>query len=89
MSLILHFLFETYTVELRQCVGLVELSPEHNKLIRSLLDFRAMAELRILRLFDRGDRDVEDHQAPIVGLPFMVPPMLLTGELFKAWSSCS
>ncbi|CAK9176702.1 unnamed protein product [Ilex paraguariensis] len=38
-------------VELRQCVGLVELSLEHNKLVRPLLDFRAMAELRILRLF--------------------------------------
>ncbi|XP_071714159.1 phospholipase A I [Rutidosis leptorrhynchoides] len=38
-------------VELKQCVGLVELSLEHNKLIRPLLDFRAMAELRILRLF--------------------------------------
>ncbi|KAL5972699.1 Phospholipase A I [Asimina triloba] len=39
-------------VELRQCVGLVELSLEHNRLVRPLLDFRAMAELRILRLFD-------------------------------------
>ncbi|KAF5763476.1 putative phospholipase A(1) [Helianthus annuus] len=38
-------------VELKQCVGLVELSLEHNKLIRPLLDFRAMAELHILRLF--------------------------------------
>lgn len=38
-------------VELRQCVGLVELSLEHNKLIRPLLDFRAVAELRVLRLF--------------------------------------
>lgn len=38
-------------VELRQCVGLVELSLEHNKLVRPLLDFRAMAELQILRLF--------------------------------------
>ncbi|KAK9681595.1 hypothetical protein RND81_10G013700 [Saponaria officinalis] len=38
-------------VELRQCVGLVELSLEHNKLVRPLLDFRAMAELRVLRLF--------------------------------------
>jgi Leucine-rich repeat (LRR) protein len=38
-------------VELRQCVGLVELSLEHNKLVRPLLDFRAMAGLRILRLF--------------------------------------
>uniref|UniRef100_A0A5B6ZNM3 Patatin n=1 Tax=Davidia involucrata TaxID=16924 RepID=A0A5B6ZNM3_DAVIN len=38
-------------VELRQCVGLVELSVEHNKLVRPLLDFRAMAELRVLRLF--------------------------------------
>lgn len=38
-------------VELRQCVGLVELSLEHNRLVRPLLDFRAMAELRILRLF--------------------------------------
>ncbi|KAH9616106.1 hypothetical protein KSS87_023938 [Heliosperma pusillum] len=38
-------------VELRQCVGLVELSLEHNKLIRPLLDFRAMSELRVLRLF--------------------------------------
>ncbi|KAI3789422.1 hypothetical protein L2E82_02217 [Cichorium intybus] len=28
-------------VELRQCVGLVELSPEHNKLIHPLLDFRS------------------------------------------------
>ncbi|KAG8490576.1 hypothetical protein CXB51_013723 [Gossypium anomalum] len=37
--------------ELRQCVGLVELSLEHNKLVRPLLDFRAMAELQILRLF--------------------------------------
>ncbi|PKI53128.1 hypothetical protein CRG98_026490 [Punica granatum] len=25
----------------------------------------------------------------LVGLPFLIPPMLLTGELFKAWSSCS
>ncbi|KAH9606687.1 hypothetical protein KSS87_014896, partial [Heliosperma pusillum] len=38
-------------VELRQCAGMVELSLEHNKLIRPLLDFRAMSELRVLRLF--------------------------------------
>ncbi|PKU78149.1 LRR repeats and ubiquitin-like domain-containing protein [Dendrobium catenatum] len=38
-------------VELRQCVMLVELSLEHNKLIRPLLDFRAMSELRVLRLY--------------------------------------
>ncbi|XP_024984549.1 phospholipase A I-like isoform X2 [Cynara cardunculus var. scolymus] len=38
-------------VELRRCVGLVELSVEHNKLVCPLLDFRAMAELRVLRLF--------------------------------------
>ncbi|PWA98111.1 UAA transporter [Artemisia annua] len=25
----------------------------------------------------------------VVGLPFLIPPMILTGELFKAWSSCS
>ncbi|KAJ7962293.1 UDP-galactose/UDP-glucose transporter like [Quillaja saponaria] len=25
----------------------------------------------------------------LVGLPFLIPPMLLTGELFKAWNSCS
>ncbi|KAJ6872744.1 UDP-galactose/UDP-glucose transporter 4-like [Populus alba x Populus x berolinensis] len=25
----------------------------------------------------------------VVGLPFLIPPMVLTGELFKAWSSCS
>ncbi|KAK6947713.1 UAA transporter [Dillenia turbinata] len=25
----------------------------------------------------------------VVGLPVLVPPMILTGELFKAWSSCS
>ncbi|CAL1399026.1 unnamed protein product [Linum trigynum] len=25
----------------------------------------------------------------IVGLPFLIPPMLLTGELFRAWTSCS
>ncbi|CAN8305502.1 unnamed protein product [Cochlearia groenlandica] len=37
--------------ELRQCVGLVELSLEYNKLVRPLLDFRAMSELRVLRLF--------------------------------------
>ncbi|XP_057544928.1 phospholipase A I-like isoform X2 [Amaranthus tricolor] len=37
--------------ELSQCVGLVELSLEHNKLVRPLLDFRAMAELCVLRLF--------------------------------------
>nr|GEW71861.1 UDP-galactose/UDP-glucose transporter 2-like [Tanacetum cinerariifolium] len=24
----------------------------------------------------------------LVGLPFLIPPMLLTGELFKARSSC-
>ncbi|KAL7111613.1 hypothetical protein ABFS83_05G100400 [Erythranthe nasuta] len=24
----------------------------------------------------------------VVGLPFLLPPMILTGELFKAWSSC-
>lgn len=24
----------------------------------------------------------------VVGLPFLIPPMLLTGELFKAWTSC-
>ncbi|KAK6932336.1 Leucine-rich repeat [Dillenia turbinata] len=38
-------------VELRQCVGLVELSLEHNKLVRPLLDFRAMSEIQVLRLF--------------------------------------
>ncbi|KAL8259333.1 hypothetical protein R6Q59_027286 [Mikania micrantha] len=41
----------TVPVELRRCVGLVELSLEHNKLVCPLLDFRAMAELRVLRLF--------------------------------------
>ncbi|MQM16527.1 hypothetical protein Taro_049485, partial [Colocasia esculenta] len=46
-----HNLLVSVPVELRQCVGLVELSLEHNKLIRPLLDFRAMAELRVLRLF--------------------------------------
>lgn len=25
----------------------------------------------------------------VVGLPFLIPPMLFTGELFKACSSCS
>ncbi|KAK7340206.1 hypothetical protein VNO77_20903 [Canavalia gladiata] len=25
----------------------------------------------------------------VMGLPFLVPPMLFTGELFKAWTSCS
>ncbi|CAM9002399.1 unnamed protein product [Rhodiola kirilowii] len=25
----------------------------------------------------------------VVGLPLLIPPMVLTGELFKAWSSCS
>ncbi|CAM8878065.1 unnamed protein product [Rhodiola kirilowii] len=25
----------------------------------------------------------------VVGLPFLIPPMLLTGEIFKAWTSCS
>ncbi|XP_068649660.1 UDP-galactose/UDP-glucose transporter 4-like [Aristolochia californica] len=25
----------------------------------------------------------------VVGLPFLIPPMLLTGELFTAWKSCS
>lgn len=25
----------------------------------------------------------------VVGLPFLIPPMILTGELFTAWSSCS
>lgn len=25
----------------------------------------------------------------VVGLPFLVPPMVLTGELFTAWNSCS
>ncbi|KAI4343275.1 hypothetical protein MLD38_027803 [Melastoma candidum] len=25
----------------------------------------------------------------VVGLPFLIPPMLLTGELFKAWNSCA
>ncbi|KAF8412331.1 hypothetical protein HHK36_000293 [Tetracentron sinense] len=25
----------------------------------------------------------------VVGLPFLIPPMLLNGELFKAWNSCS
>lgn len=24
----------------------------------------------------------------VVGLPFLIPPMLLTGELFRAWDSC-
>lgn len=38
-------------VELKQCVMLVELSLEHNKLVRPLLDLRAMADLRVLRLF--------------------------------------
>ncbi|XP_020257125.1 phospholipase A I [Asparagus officinalis] len=38
-------------VELKQCVVLVELSLENNKLVRPLLDFRSMSELRVLRLF--------------------------------------
>ncbi|CAJ1949966.1 unnamed protein product [Sphenostylis stenocarpa] len=25
----------------------------------------------------------------VVGLPFLIPPMIFTGELFKAWTSCS
>lgn len=25
----------------------------------------------------------------VVGLPFLLPPMILTGELLKAWNSCS
>ena len=25
----------------------------------------------------------------VVGLPFLIPPMLITGELFEAWTSCS
>ncbi|KAI4372213.1 hypothetical protein MLD38_010476 [Melastoma candidum] len=25
----------------------------------------------------------------VVGLPFLIPPMLITGELFRAWNSCS
>ncbi|EEF50454.1 Adenosine 3'-phospho 5'-phosphosulfate transporter, putative [Ricinus communis] len=25
----------------------------------------------------------------VVGLPFLIPPMILTGELFRAWNSCS
>lgn len=25
----------------------------------------------------------------VVGLPFLIPPMILTGELFKAWNACS
>ncbi|CAM8903877.1 unnamed protein product [Rhodiola kirilowii] len=25
----------------------------------------------------------------VVGLPFLIPPMLFTGELFRAWSSCA
>ncbi|KAI0499376.1 hypothetical protein KFK09_020279 [Dendrobium nobile] len=25
----------------------------------------------------------------VVGLPMLIPPMILTGELFKAWKSCS
>ncbi|KAL3618688.1 enolase-phosphatase E1 [Castilleja foliolosa] len=25
----------------------------------------------------------------LVGMPFLIPPMLITGELFKAWDSCS
>ncbi|GAV89870.1 UAA domain-containing protein [Cephalotus follicularis] len=25
----------------------------------------------------------------VVGLPFLIPPMLFTGEMFKAWDSCS
>ncbi|KAK6917317.1 Patatin-like phospholipase domain [Dillenia turbinata] len=50
-------------VELRQCVGLVELSLEHNKLIRPLLDFRAMSEIQVLRLFGN----------PLVFLPEILP----------------
>ncbi|CAA2957324.1 UDP-galactose UDP-glucose transporter 2-like [Olea europaea subsp. europaea] len=25
----------------------------------------------------------------LIGLPFLLPPMILTGELFKAWNSCA
>ncbi|KAF2311140.1 hypothetical protein GH714_019681 [Hevea brasiliensis] len=25
----------------------------------------------------------------VVGLPFLIPPMIFTGELFRAWNSCS
>ncbi|XP_027088093.1 phospholipase A I-like isoform X2 [Coffea arabica] len=44
-------LLASVPAELRQCDGLLELSLEHNKLVRPLLDFRSMAELRVLRLF--------------------------------------
>ncbi|KAL4201106.1 hypothetical protein AMTRI_Chr02g256950 [Amborella trichopoda] len=46
-----HNMLVSMPVELRQCVALVELSLEYNRLVRPLLDFRAMAELRVLRLF--------------------------------------
>ncbi|KAL4297329.1 hypothetical protein GQ457_12G017790 [Hibiscus cannabinus] len=50
-------------VELKQCIGLVELSLEHNKLVRPLLDFRDMVELQILRLFGN----------PLAFLPEILP----------------
>lgn len=37
--------------ELRQCVGLVELSLEHNKLIRPLLDFRSLWQIADISIF--------------------------------------
>ncbi|CAM6093593.1 unnamed protein product [Calypogeia fissa] len=46
-----HNLLTSVPAELRQCLRLVELSLEHNKLVRPLLDFRAMSELMVLRLF--------------------------------------
>eukprot|EP00897_Mesotaenium_endlicherianum_P003568 jgi/Mesen1/3239/ME000187S02402 len=46
-----HNLLTSVPIEVRQCTALVELSLEHNKLVRPLLDFRSLAQLRVLRLF--------------------------------------
>ncbi|KAJ7541796.1 hypothetical protein O6H91_10G077200 [Diphasiastrum complanatum] len=46
-----HNLLVSVPAELRQCSVLIELSLEYNKLVRPLLDFRAMLEVQVLRLF--------------------------------------
>lgn len=47
-----NILFAFPAVELRECTSLAELSLEHNRLVRPLLDFRSMARtLQTLRLF--------------------------------------
>lgn len=82
MYSIVWFLLDLEAVELRQCVGLVELSLEHNKLIRPLLDFRSFHQhFNIIKLaYTFFPLSITAMSVKyVISLGLMVPSSSMTG----------